>query len=357
MSASAVQVERRTDRTLRDLWRESTRGTAWSTLNVNRELDLIESKAVRPRIPDDHLIFRVFRAFSDPKKQIKVVLLGQDPYPEMLSIPADPDAAEAAGTEFKYPKDAVKKGEKKFVSRACGFSFSSPLGGLPFSLRIMIAEVLREYPQPAVIRTGKAPRVAVASDYSGDLAHLVGDGVFLLNTFLTLARDPNPERNSGLPKTHTSWICFTTQILKFIHRTCPNAVYLALGKQAADILKASDINDAITTDHPANARFGGRTPFAGSDIFRQCNQLLERRGVKAVEWVPMLTPIDTTYYDLQVAPVENAGEIDETDQLALAESIGVGVEPSDIPLIGPADRGIDDQEDDDCEDEVEDVEE
>lgn len=295
---------------LLELWRASTDGTPWCQVNVARELQHIDRLAVRPRIPDDHLIFRIFRAINDPKKQIKVVLLGQDPYPEMLSIPvADADTIAAFGSDD--PREEVDDTPHRKVSRACGFSFSSPLGSLPFSLRIMIAEILREYPQPLVPRPNRASRAAVASDFSGDLSHLVADGVFLLNTFLTIER----QGDRGMPKSHTSWVCFTTQILNFIRRTCPNAVYLALGKQAADLLKASGVNDAITTDHPANARFGGRTPFVGSDIFRQANALLETRHVEPIDWIPMKDAVDVNYFD-DVGNKDKRGESFALEEIA-----------------------------------------
>lgn len=251
--------------TLDGLWKSSVKDTPWEELNLTRELQNVEVHAKRPRLPADHLIFRIFRAFRDPRR-IKVVLLGQDPYPEILHI--------------------KQGGEDLTVSRACGFSFSSPYGSLPLSLRRVFVEILREYPQPPV---GK--RAVIASDFSGDLSYLVAEGVFLLNTLLTIEFDGT----RGLPDSHRSWVAFTTQILSFIHRKCPKVVFLALGKKAADILKASDIPDAIETDHPAN-RFSGRHPFVGSDIFIQTNERLKKRGLTPVDWIPMLVAVDTEYH-------------------------------------------------------------
>jgi uracil-DNA glycosylase len=252
--------------TLLDLWKQSTDGTVWEEVGINRELVNIDKLALKPRIPDDQLIFRVFRVFPHPELQIKLVLLGQDPYPEILKNPE--------------------------VSRACGFSFSSPLGGLPLSLRTMFGEILREFPQEATAKAGsKVPKPVIPSDYSGDLSYLIGEGVFLLNAYLTIEN----EGGRGKPDSHKSWVCFTTQILNFIRRMCPKAVYLALGKKASDLLKASGVTDAIECDHPAN-RFGGRHPFKGSDIFLQANELLKKRGIEPVDWIPMKNAVDTEYY-------------------------------------------------------------
>lgn len=318
---------------LLDLWHASTAGTKWSEIDLTEELRVINTLAAPPRIPEDHLIFRIFRAFPDPAKQIKVVLLGQDPYPEMLQIPVTDG----------------EEDETQAVSRACGFSFSSPLGNnLPFSLRIMIAEILRSFPQPLVERVSARagakplpPRVAVASDYSGDLSYLVADGVFLLNTFLTIAVDPKSERGNGKPKSHESWVTFTTQVLNFIRRTCPKVVYLALGKQAADLLKASGITDAIETDHPAKARYGGRNPFAGSNIFIQTNALLEKRGLRAIDWIPMKKAIDIKYFD--ASAVETVADIiEEVEPAATVLPLIFGISVTDQ---GKIDDMSDDSED------------
>lgn len=278
--------------TLLELWHDSTDGTVWSTMNVTKELNHVEGLARRPRIPADHLIFRVFRAFQDPQRQIKVVLLGQDPYPEVLHIPDPTQPSDDPRGEEVAPKTAV--------SRACGFSFSSPLGNLPKSLQTVFSEILREYPQPPVQEGKRAARAAKTTDYSGDLSYLVADGVFLLNTFLTIRMEEDTKGPHGIPKSHTSWLVFTTQVLNFIRRTCPNAVFLAFGRPSADLMKASGITDAIETDHPAS-RIAGRNPFRGSNVFIRANEILVKRGVVSIDWIPMKTAVDTKYYEVSRA--------------------------------------------------------
>lgn len=307
------------EKSLVQLWKESTDGTMWSRLDVTKELTIIETLATRPRIPQDHLIFRIFRAFPDPSKQIKVVILGQDPYPAILQVSA----------EEQDPTSRSDWDETQAVSRACGFSFSSPLGCLPLSLRTVMSEILREFPQPSDRRRSG---LAISSDYSGDLSYLVGQGVFLLNTFLTIAVDTVSDRGSGIPNSHKSWGTFTTQVLNFIRRICPKAVYLALGGKANDLLKASGITDAIVTDHPA-ARGGSRNPFAKSGIFIKTDELLEKRGLTKIDWIPMKIAIDIEYYK-----IPNGVETIE------AEAIGAPLE--DIPLPPVQDEDITQSSDD-----------
>jgi uracil DNA glycosylase len=271
-------------KTFYELWEATIKGTSWEKLDVKEELELIESKAVRPRIPADHLVFRLFGEFNRPEEQIRVVLLGQDPYPEILTVPVSEDEdSEAIDTQ---------------ITRACGFAFSSPHGNLPFSLKIIFREILREYPQevPEIVRGKSRDRRAKAEDYSGDLSYLIGQGVFLLNSMLTLTVKEG-DKTGGPSKLHTSWLCFTKKILNHVKRTCPDAVFVALGKPAKDLYKGAEITDAIEVDHPANARFGGRNPFLGSGVFQAVDERLVVRGLTPVNWVPMKESVDNFYFD------------------------------------------------------------
>lgn len=248
---------------LNQLWQTSTRGTEWEELDVKEELEHIEKLAVRPRIPDDDLIFRIFRAIDIPSKQLSVVFLGQDPYPT-------------------YLRDL-----QQFQAR--GFSFSAPLGPLPLSLRVIYSEIIDEFCSSSSKKSVKP------GDFSGDLSYLIGQGVFLLNSYLTIAQDP--KTSNGIPKSHPSWRCFTVKVLSFIRRKCPYAVYLALGKQALDLYKQAQITKVLETDHPASIRFGGKNPFRGSGIFIEANKKLEENGLEVIDWVPLKEPIDINFKD------------------------------------------------------------
>lgn len=255
--------------TLWELWKESVEGSEWDdpTLKVEEQLNHIETLAVRPRIPDDHLIFRIFRVMPNPRTELKVLLVGQDPYPSMITV------------EDEEENDIR-------ITQACGFSFSSPIGAIPVSLRNIYSEILREeYPDP---KTRPKP-----SSYSGDLSYLIAQGVFLLNTCLTV--DVDRQTLKGIPDSHGSWNTFTIRILKFINRICPNVICIAFGKRSEELYKGAGIKDYIYTDHPA-ARFMSKVPLRGSSIFSNINKLLEDLGKEKISWEPMKESVDTEYY-------------------------------------------------------------
>lgn len=243
------------------LWREAVKGSEWTRLDVTRELQHIEQKIQNDEIlPQKHNIFRIFSILTPAK--IKVVLLGQDPYPEMIDI-------------------ENKDGDHISVPRACGFSFSSPLGKLPMSLRTMFKEMGTEN----------------FAKKSGDLSYLVGSGVFLLNTFLTVKFDE--DKGSGRPGSHTSWKCFTHKVLKFIRTENRSVVWMALGDDAKYTMEQASINDNeyIYAAHPASVRFGRRSGgFLGSKIFLRVNDRLRDRKMEPIDWDPMDVSLDVEYY-------------------------------------------------------------
>lgn len=246
---------------LNALWRKAVEGTEWTKLDVTRELQHVQQMIQDDEIfPQQHNIFRIFNKLSPSK--IKVVLLGQDPYPDVVDV-EDED------------------GDMISIPRACGFSFSSPLGKLPLSLRTIFKEI-------GVENFGKK---------SGDLCYLVGSGVFLVNTFLTLKIDEG--KGTGKPGSHTSWKCFTHKVLKFLKTENRSIVWLALGDDAKYTMEQASINDNeyIYAPHPASIRFGKRAGgFLGSKVFTKVNDKLRDRKVETIDWDPLDVPLDTKYY-------------------------------------------------------------
>lgn len=303
--ALAYHMAAVTGPTLHELWMTATLGTGWERLDVRRELEHIERLAVRPRLPWDHLIFRLFKVFKDPAA-IRVVLLGQDPYPEIVSSRVPKRGAVFLEEDDEEPEEVVEP-----VPRACGFAFSSPLGKLPLSLRTIITKILVTYPQdemeiasPAkdAAPDSKITRKPITSDYSGDLSYLLPQGVFLLNTMLTIELDE--EKGSGRPRTHTSWLPFTHAVLTFIARSFPYTVAMALGRDALRLCEACFPKARIMScDHPAAGRFGGgKNSFKESNIFAEVDQASEKFcrhsevDHKPIDWVPLMHPIDTRYF-------------------------------------------------------------
>jgi uracil-DNA glycosylase len=216
----------------------------------------IQNKYPSLLLPQAQNIFRIFKVL-DPE-DIKIVLLGQDPYPEMLKI------------------------DEKQIPRACGFSFSSPLGRLPKSLNIIFKEIC-----------GKDQPV---NQLSGDLTHWISDGVFLLNSFLTIQYDN--KLNKGISGSHSNWPIFTTQILSHIQRINPNVVYLAFGNEANKIYTNSRIRaeNIIHVAHPASRFRDGH--FLGSKVFERANKMLLQRELEEIDWSPMEKSVDIEYFKM-----------------------------------------------------------
>ena len=177
---------------------------------------------------------KIFNAFNlTPFGKVKVVILGQDPY----------------------------HGE----SQANGLSFSvSPSVKIPPSLR----NIFKELYQDLKIRTGT----------SGCLEHWAKQGVFLLNTCLTVEKGkPASHRNKG-------WERFTDATLNALNQNKKNLVYILWGSHAKE--KASLINHEqnliLISPHPSpySASYG----FFGSKPFSKTNSYLQAHDQIIIHW-------------------------------------------------------------------------
>ena len=176
-------------------------------------------------------IFKVFQLCK--LSDIKVVILGQDPY---------------------YASK----------TQANGIAFSVHEGvPIPPSLRNIFKEL------------GKQDK------NSGDLTHWVDQGVFLLNTSLTVKEKS--------PNSHLSiWKNFTEHIIDVINRNCDNLIFVAWGKSAEKHYENKNINNKhkiIVSSHPSPLScYKTHNPFISSDIFNKINTLLAETNKKPIIW-------------------------------------------------------------------------
>jgi uracil-DNA glycosylase len=131
----------------------------------------------------------LFRAFHlCPKNKLKVVIIGQDPYPTMDNI-------------LNIPK-------------ASGLSFSGRKGGeLPVSLKTIFKEISRTFP-------------GIPLEH-GDLTSWAEQGVLLLNASLTV--------NQGEAESHYKlgfWIHFIEYIIKSLSEEIPGLIFCLWGAKA-----------------------------------------------------------------------------------------------------------------------------
>lgn len=181
-----------------------------------------------------------FNAFLyTPFDQIKVVIVGQDPY----------------------------HGE----GQAHGLSFSVPDGiKIPPSLRNIYKELNRD--------------MGMTIPQSGNLEAWAKQGVLLLNASLTVrAGEANSHSKQG-------WLTFTNSCIEYINQQREGVVFLAWGRFAHDVCSKVDATKhyVIKTSHPSplGATKQGRdfSAFMGSGCFTLVNQYLVQLGQSPVEW-------------------------------------------------------------------------
>lgn len=173
--------------------------------------------------------------------QVKVVILGQDPYPTR--------------------------------GHAIGLSFavSEKVKPLPKSLQNIYREL--------------ATDLQVIPPQSGDLSHWAKQGVLLLNSVLTV--------EEGIPNSHSKkgWEQFTTKIISLLNAEKTGLVYLLWGKNAHEKAKEVDssANFILKTSHPSPLGFmksgADFISFFGSKPFTKTNRYLIENNQLPIDWV------------------------------------------------------------------------
>lgn len=182
--------------------------------------------------PPQNLVFNAFRL--TPFHEIKVVILGQDPYHN--------------------------------VGQAHGLSFSVPSGiAFPPSLRNIFAELATDIPGFQIPN-------------AGDLTKWAKQGVLLLNATLTVrAHQAGSHQKQG-------WETFTDQIIEKISAELDGVVFLLWGSyaQKKSVLIDSKKHLILKSVHPSPLSvYRG---FFGSKHFSQANAYLSAKGKKPIDW-------------------------------------------------------------------------
>lgn len=176
----------------------------------------------------------IFNAFKfTPLSEVKVVILGQDPYHE--------------------------KGQ------AHGLAFSTPEGrSIPRSLKNIFKEINLEYGYPI--------------PSSGCLEDWARQGVFLLNTVLTV------EEGNANSHSKCGWQTFTDNVIRILNNQSQPIVFLLWGKQAEKKkeLITNRNHLVLITSHPSP--FSARRGFLGSNHFKLANEFLKENGLDEIMW-------------------------------------------------------------------------
>lgn len=173
----------------------------------------------------------VCRAFEMPIDQVRVLLLGQDPYPT--------------------PGDAV------------GLAFAIAAGRpLPRSLRNIMVELGNDIP---------------TASQAGDLSRWAEQGVLLLNRHLTTGIG-NAGSHIGL-----GWQDFTDAAVRALaQHHGRDLVAVIWGNQARTALPLLGAAQVVASAHPSP--LSAHRGFFGSRPFSQVNQALEMAGREHIDW-------------------------------------------------------------------------
>ena len=176
----------------------------------------------------------IFKAFNlTPIKELKVVLLGQDPYH---------NPAQAMGLSFSVP----------------------PNTPIPPSLKNIYKELENDLKIPPPI--------------SGDITNWALQGVLLLNSILTVRKnDPGSHRNIG-------WQQFTDGVISYISKNCNGIVFLLWGKFAQQKIGLIDSQKhlILTAAHPSP--YSANNGFMGCRHFSKTNNYLIKQNKSPINW-------------------------------------------------------------------------
>lgn len=196
--------------------------------NMIKEID--EQRLTKTIYPPKEQVFRVFDL---PLKDIKVVILGQDPYHN--------------------------------PGQACGLSFSVNDGvPLPKSL----INIYKELHDDLGIKPAK----------TGNLESWFKQGVFLLNAVLTV------EKNSPASHSKMGWENFTDYIIENISEKNENVVFVLWGAYARSKNKLIDPSKhkIIESAHPSP--LSAYRGFFGSKVFSQINNYLAENDRETINF-------------------------------------------------------------------------
>lgn len=176
---------------------------------------------------------QVFTAFTTDLNNVKVVILGQDPYHE---------PGQAHGLAFSV-RDNIKT---------------------PPSLVNIYKEINREYGTPI-------PK-------SGNLKRWQEQGVLLLNNVLTVeAHKAGSHRGYG-------WEDFTLHCVEYLSKNRPHLVFLLWGRDARNKAKLIDKQKHLVLESAHPSPLSAYNGFFGNNHFKTCNEWLESHNLEAIRW-------------------------------------------------------------------------
>lgn len=175
----------------------------------------------------------IFNAFKMPVDDVKVVIVGQDP----------------------YHTPGVANGLAFSVNKGCR---------IPPSLVNIFKELKDDY--------------GVNPPLHGDLSRWTEEGVMLLNTSLTVRKGEAGSHSKA------GWQNFTSGVVQYLSENRPHVVFVLWGKHAQGLEKFIDTekHTVLKSAHPSP--FSADRGFFGSKPFSKINTALTENGLEPVTW-------------------------------------------------------------------------
>ena len=190
-----------------------------------------EKAAGKEIYPPGQLIFNALN--STPLDQVKVVVIGQDPY--------------------------------HGPGQAHGLCFSVQPGvATPPSLVNILQELKRDL------------NIDIAAH--GNLQHWAEQGVLLLNTSLTVER--------GIAGSHAGkgWQMFTDKVIEVVSAHQAHLVFLLWGAHAQSKERLIDTSKHLVLRSPHPSPLSAHRGFIGNGHFSRTNKFLEQHGMTPIDW-------------------------------------------------------------------------
>lgn len=184
-----------------------------------------------------------FNAFQlTPLDQVRVVILGQDPY--------------------------------HGPGQAHGLCFSVRAGvAIPPSLRNIYQELQQD--------------VGFQPPAHGCLTHWARQGVLLLNSVLTV------EQGQAASHQKQGWETFTDKAIEVVNQHAPTCVFLLWGSHAQRKASFVDTRRHCVLKSPHPSPLSAHRGFFGQHHFSQANAFLQQQGRDVIDWqLPMTPPPD-----------------------------------------------------------------
>ena len=191
-----------------------------------------EIEAGKTIYPHPKNIFHAFEA--TPLEEVKVVILGQDPYHGVW--------------QAHWLSFSVREGVK-----------------VPPSLKNMYKEIQNEYPDFIIPDTG-------------DLTSWTKQGVLLLNSILTV--------EASKPASHSKiwWEDFTNAVIQTLSDKREWIIFLLWGNFSRWKKALIDCDKHFVLESPHPSPFSAHSWFFGNGHFKKTNELLKQQGKTEINW-------------------------------------------------------------------------